>query len=86
MKCFETPLIFDGGRHADDRSGADGACKRRDQGSELTDVSFGPIVVGHRHLDGERKLALDETGADGHEQMRSKKQNDHRRAPHGCID
>ena len=49
-------------------------------------VGVGGVVLGDGQLDAGADLALDEPGADGHEDVRAKQQQNHDRAPHEAID
>ena len=74
--------------HADDVARSDGGGKSRGQRAELGDVAVGVggVILGDGQLDAGADLALDEAGADGHEDVRAKQQQNHDRAPHEAID
>ena len=71
----------DSGCDTNDRSGAYGAGKGRDQRTKLRDVTFAFVIPLHGELDGERQLALYEPRANREKDMRPEEEAYHGGTP-----
>lgn len=74
--------------HTDDVARADGGSQRCRKRAELGDVAIGVgrVVLSDRQLDASAKLALDEPGANRHEDVRAQQKQNHDGTPHEAVD